>query len=167
MKKERYEETVRCYATKIYRYCLYKLNSDPHVAQDAVNEVMLILYEKWEKLTPDNIRAWLYRCADNVVKRKLSERSRHSNNTMPLEDVDDKIGYEDEYFSDEEELFKSCITLIKAELSDGEFELFKLRYLEKKGLMQICALKNVPFSTLRYRLSKIEPRVKEIIRKNF
>lgn len=168
MKKARYEETVRHYSAEIYRYCLYKLNNDPHSAQDAVNGVMLILYEKWDSLdTADNIRAWLYRCADNMVKRKLTEQSKHLRHTVPLEDTDAEVGYEDDYFSDEGELMESCINLIKSELSDEEFELFKLRYLEKKGLMQICSLKKIPFSTLRYRLSKIESKVRGIIRKNF
>jgi len=167
MKKFNYEETVRRYSPEIYRYCLYKLNNDQHTAQDAVNEVMLILYRKWESLTTDNIRAWLYRCADNMVKRKLSEQSKHARNTVPLEDIGEEVGSEDDYFSDEAELMQRCTALIKAELSEEEFELFTLRFVQKKGLSQVSTLKSIPFSTLRYRLSKIEGKVKEIIRKNF
>ena len=57
------------YYQSIYNYCYAKLNFNHTNAEDSTQEVFLILMKKQKKLNlSDNIKIWLYKTADNVVK---------------------------------------------------------------------------------------------------
>ena len=167
-----YEGIVREHSPAIYRYCLFKLNNDTHSAEDVTSEVMLLLFQKWDSLDTDgNIRAWLYRAADNLIMRKRTEIRKHQSQAIP---ADALIGLEnelslvhtDEYFSDEAELIKKCTEFTEREFGEEGKELFTLRYIEKKTLTEISAESDIPLSTLHYRLFRIEKALKKMLSKN-
>ncbi len=66
------EKIISTYYREIYSYCFVKLNYRHHSAEDCTQEVFVIFFQKHDKLeTADNIRIWLYRTADNVIKACL------------------------------------------------------------------------------------------------
>lgn len=133
-----YEGIVREHSPAIYRYCLFKLNNDSASAEDVTSEVMLLLFRKWNTLdTAGNIRAWLYRAADNLIMRKRSEIHKHQGQTVPMDELagmetELSLAHEDEYFAEEEELIKKCTELTENEFGEEGSELFILRYIKKK-----------------------------------
>lgn len=71
------------YYLSIFKYCWVKLG-DEHLAKDCTQEVFLILFKKMNKLKlSENIRAWLYRTADNVVNNYRRKRK----NTVSYEEL--------------------------------------------------------------------------------
>ena len=72
-----------CYR-EIYNYCFAKLRYDHHAAEDCTQDVFVTFFSKHEKLdTTTNIRIWLYRTADNIIKAFLR---KSGVNTVSLDD---------------------------------------------------------------------------------
>ncbi len=62
-------QAIEQYYQSIYRYCLRLLPNDIPAAQDCCQNVFLLLLEKQSELDfENNIRGWLYACADRIVK---------------------------------------------------------------------------------------------------
>lgn len=72
-----YEEITRRYYQAIYNYCQVRLK-DEYAAEDCTQDVFLLLYRKMNKIKlSENIRAWLYRTADNVIKNHRRKIKNH------------------------------------------------------------------------------------------
>lgn len=64
-----YDEIVNRYYNVILNYCKYKLYGNKEAAEDITQEVFFILYRKRNHIKMgDNIKLWLYRTADNLIK---------------------------------------------------------------------------------------------------
>ena len=60
---------IEKYYSEIFSYCYAKLGYSHHSAEDCTQEVFVVFFSKHERLDEtDNIRLWLYRTADNVIK---------------------------------------------------------------------------------------------------
>ena len=91
MNKKEFEKTAERYYRPIFNYCLVRLYVK-EAADDCTQEVFLALFRRFDELEKDNIRAWLYRTADNVMRnyrRKFS--SCDQSDELP------DIAVEDEY----------------------------------------------------------------------
>lgn len=72
------ENIIQTYYKEIYSYCFAKLSYKKHSAEDCTQEVFVIFFSKHEKLnSTDNIRLWLYRTADNVMKAYIRKNFGH------------------------------------------------------------------------------------------
>lgn len=86
-----FNEMAERYYNAIYRYCCVRLDNE-HAAKDCTQKVFLILYGKMDKLKlSKNVRAWLYRIADNVMK----SYRRKNKITVSLDNLDETT--EDNY----------------------------------------------------------------------
>ncbi len=66
---EKYEFIVEKYTRPLFQYCYYRLDENSALTEETMDDIMHLLYQKWESLDVDgNIRAWLYRVADNTIK---------------------------------------------------------------------------------------------------
>lgn len=83
---EECERIIREHYREIFNYCLAKLRFLRQAAEDCTQEIFLTLYAKRDALGDDNIRLWLYRTADNVIKAYLR---RESGGEVSLGDVPD------------------------------------------------------------------------------
>ncbi|WP_173385781.1 RNA polymerase sigma factor [Ruminococcus flavefaciens] len=71
IENEIFEMILEKYYDEILLYCLSILG-DNQSAEDCVQEVFLLLYQKRKKLYLSAvIRSWLYKTAANIVKRHL------------------------------------------------------------------------------------------------
>ena len=89
---------IEKYYREIFSYCFAKLGYSYHSAEDCTQEVFVVFFSKHERLEDtDNIRLWLYRTADNVIKTFL----RKSPPAISLEEsteamnIADSGGFED------------------------------------------------------------------------
>lgn len=65
---------------KIYNYCYSQLEYNHHAAADCTQDVFLIMLRKRKILIfSKNIKLWLYRTADNVIRSYKKKNSRNSH----------------------------------------------------------------------------------------
>ena len=167
-----YEYIVRKYTQSLYRYCYCKFKCNKNLTDETVNDVMRILFEKWDTLNfGKNIKAWLYRVADNCIKHNLSQYNRYYSHINSLEEnienkKFDNFEYYDEYFTNDL-MEEEYINRIIDSLPDDFKEIFKLRYLEKKTIAETASILGMPYSTMYLRLTKVEAAVRKEISKIF
>ena len=71
IENEIFEMILEKYYEEILLYCL-SITGEKQTAEDCVQEVFLLLYQKRRKLyLSAGIRSWLYKTAANIVKRHL------------------------------------------------------------------------------------------------
>lgn len=87
---------IEKYYAQIYRYCYVRLNHNEPAAKDCTQEIFLIMLEKQRRLNlSGNMRVWLYKTADRVMKNYIRREIRH--NHLDLEQLD--IRYDDSFAS--------------------------------------------------------------------
>lgn len=113
-----FNEIAQQYYDAIFKYCCVRLNNE-HAAKDCTQEVFLILYKKMDKLKlSENIRAWLYRTSDNVIKNYR----RKNKDSIPLDELNE-TPTEDCYSVDmpfEEIITKDEYNLLESYYINGE-----------------------------------------------
>ena len=86
-KLREFEEILQRYQKEIFGYCFKKMSFNKSWAEEVVDDVFLNLFEKWESLTiGDEIRGYLYRTADILIKKKLRCESRYYNRNVPIDE---------------------------------------------------------------------------------
>lgn len=150
------------YYTEIYRFCLSYLIKDRTSVDDCVQETFIVLYKKLtagEEII--NIRAYLYKIAQNVTNQKLRELSKY-NEHISIEEVIDLP----EFTADmtDELSFKEYSRQISDALSDKEAELFRLRYIEDLPIEVIAQMMNLSFTATGTRLHRLKKKIAVILK---
>lgn len=169
---ELYESVVRKCTPPLYRYCSYRLSFNQQLVEETVNDVMRILFIKWDTLEiTDDILRYLYRVADNCIKQARERDYEYYSVHSSFEEAMDegKIcepAYFDDYFHDidEDELF---IQKVVETLPEEYQRIFKYRYIDKKTIVKIVELTGIPYSSVRLRLMKIEEYIKCQVKNNY
>lgn len=152
------------YRIKLFNYCLARLGAR-EAADDCVQEAFIVFYNRLlggEKF--ENPRAFLYRTADNFVKRQKRESASELRHRALLEEAENIGVTDDEYFSrieliDYEECAKSLIEL----LSDEEKQLYELRYIRKTGVEEIAETLGISRPAASMRLMRLRNKVKDMV----
>ena len=167
-----FEELYKRFYAPVYKYCLVRLSFDRDSAADAADNVFMTLYEKRDRIDPgERIGMWLYRAADNYIKKAYLKAKRYYSMIDGEIDPDDPGDAElfsswDRYFKDETPE-EDMIMRIGESVPEEYRELFRLRYVEKKTLNEIAERLGVPYSTLRRRISKMDLEIRREIHKMF
>lgn len=144
---------IEKYYRELYNYFFSKLRYNRQAAEDCTQELFMILLKKHENLDENNnIRIWLYRSADNVVKtyyRKnpdinvsLEESTEAMNKPAP-----------DSFENDETDLSEW--------LTDEETELVRLYYGTDYGDRKSTAEKlGITITALYQKINKIKQKIK-------
>ena len=142
------------YYNEIYSYCFIKLKYNKHSAEDCTQEVFVIFFQKHEKLYENNIKIWLYRTADNIIKTYL--RKNTNNNTVSIENSVEAMNLADTsqfHENDESDIF-DCLT-------EEELKLVRLYYDTDYGNHKETAEKNgLTLTALYQRIHKIKQKLK-------
>ena len=169
--KKELEKVSEEYYMPIYKYCNIRLESGKSYSYDITNEVFVLLCEKWDSLRKENIRAWLYRTADNMIKEFLRKHRTQMKKIKYIEDLDDytadNLTYEqnfddtDDKSNDEDtEIYKNEI--LNA-LSDEEKELFHMFYTKKLSYEEICGKLNISKENLKKRLYRFRKKITDAV----
>lgn len=143
-----FESTVSLYYKSIYNYCLSRLE-DIHMAQDCTQEVFFVMYRKMDSLENSNIRAWLYRTADNLMKNywKVSVKKRE----ISIDEAE-SITYSDRYNEDRpfgEILDSKELAMLSEHYIDG----YDISYIARKNGKSTAAVYKM-FQRLKVKLKK-------------
>jgi RNA polymerase sigma factor (sigma-70 family) len=108
------------YYHEIYGYCYYKLNFDTNAAQECVQDTFLVMIQKKKRLNLNfNMRSWLYKTADRVIKHYWRKEKKRKLQ-VPIDEIElaDDGGLA---FVDCEQQFE-CLTKDELELLTAYYE---------------------------------------------
>lgn len=159
-----FKEAYNAYYTSIYRYCLAKLK-DNHSCDDVVQETFLVLYKKLlSGETIEYTRAFLYRTADNFIRKKYSEQKK-AQNQVPLEEIITIPSQNEDV--DERLTFEEYSRQISAALSEQDAELFSMRYIEELKIEDIADRLQMSVPAVTTRLFRMRNKLREILKAVF
>ena len=167
-----FESIVAKASAPLYKYCYCQLQYNKELAEETLNDVFCVLYKKWDSLDRgDKLMGWLYHVADLELKQTKRRHNAYYNHIEQLDDnVKQKfynIGYTDEYFLTNDLNEKEYIQQIEDSLSDDFKVIFRYRFIEKHTLMETSQHLGVPYSSLRFKIEKIEKTVRRKIAEIF
>lgn len=159
------QECYNEYRIRLFNYCLSRLDGSREAADDCVQETFVVFYDRLlDGEEFENPRAFLYRTADNFVKREKRKEAVELRREVPLEAVS-HIGVEDEEYAcrldgiDLEECAGRLISL----LSDEEKELYALRYMQKIGVEEIAGRLGISRPAASMRLVRLRNKIKDMV----
>ena len=147
MKKSVLDTIIQEQYPHILKYCCKCLHGDIHAAQDCTQEVFLLLYRKIHSLDmTKDIRPWLYRSADRVVKAYLRK------NPAPVEtDAEPET-------ADLTDIPESVFDV----LSQEERELVDA-YYSKADKQQIAKEKGITLQSLYVTMARIKKKLRKAL----
>lgn len=167
-KKLSVEHTVNdCYEKyyqSIFKYCRVRLGEFSEHAEDCVQDAFVILQRKLsEGETIEQPRAFLYRTADNFVKRTVEHYGKERTRTVELTEAENAPA--SPIISDDFDYDKLAQILI-AELSTQEQELYILKYIQRKPLKEIAEMLGIQPTAVAKRVSRLRQHIKDLIYDN-
>ena len=158
------QECYNEYRIRLFNYCLSRLDGSREAADDCVQEVFIVFYNKLldgERF--ENPRAFLYRTADNFVKRQKQNKASELKHQIPLESAAD-IGVEDEYLEKINLIdYDKCAKILLKLLTDEEKQIYDLRYIQKIGVEEIAEKLGISRPAASMRLVRLRNRIKEMV----
>ena len=152
------------YRIRLFNYCLSRLDGSREAADDCVQETFIVFYNKLlDGEEFENPRAFLYRTADNFVKRQIQKDAVESKRNVPLDEVAD-VGVNYEYLSrldliDYEETAKILLNL----LTDEEKQIYDLRYIQRIGVEDISEQLGISRPAASMRLMRLRNKIKDMV----
>ncbi len=150
------------YGSALEKYCRVRLKEAYESTDDCVQEAFCVYYKKL--LDGENIeqpKAFLYRTADNMVKRARAEFFKNATRQTPLEDAEGVATELSDEIADAIDYEKLAV-LILSSLNEKEKALYQMKYVEKKSLKEIGILLSIPPSTVANRTSRLRQKVRSL-----
>lgn len=149
------------YYQSIFKYCRVRLGEVSEHAEDCVQDAFVVLQRKLnEGETVEQPRAFLYRTADNFVKRTVEHYSKERKRTVELTEAENAPAppiISDDFDYDE------FARILIATLSEQEQELYILKYVQQKSLKEIAEILNIQPTAVAKRVSRLRQRIKDLI----
>lgn len=170
--EKEFENIVKRHHKSIYSYCLSKLNFDDYYADEVTNDVFNLLFEKWDELDlENNVLAWLYRVADNYIKKHWTKQHKNREESLEAALESGKLENNDLFYttieSDVDINVEKELEKIAHELPEELKQLFIYRIINKKTFAEICSITGLPYTTVNNRVEKAKKKVKKIIKQNY
>lgn len=152
------------YRIKLFNYCLSRLDGSREAADDCVQETFIIFYNKiLDGEEFENPRAFLYRTADNFVKRQKQKDATELRRQIPLETAAD-IGVTDEYTGKLDLIdYEECAKILLELLTDEEKQIYDLRYIKKIGVEQIAETLGISRPAASMRLMRLRSKITDMV----
>ena len=156
------KECYAQYRIKLFNYCLARLDGAREDADDCVQDSFLVLQQKLNSGEAiENPRAFLYRTADNFVKRRKAENAKAAKRQVSLEDAESSVTVDFNYLRavDETDYDLLAEELIKT-LSDDEKALYDLRFVRRTAVNDIAVILKISPAAVSMRLKRLKEKVK-------
>ena len=158
-----FEECYHEYRVKLFNYCLARLSGNREEADDCVQESFTLFYVKLKAGEEfEHPRAFLYRTAENFVKRQKEKNAKALTRNVPIDDVE--IGTETEFFQRLEEIdFEAFAERLISCLSEKEKEIYSQRYIQKMSVEEMAEKSGVSRPAMSMKLMRLRNKIKEIV----
>lgn len=149
------------YYQSIFKYCRVRLGEFSEHAEDCVQDAFVVLQRKLnEGETVEQPRAFLYRTADNFVKRTVEHYSKERKRTVELTEVENTPT--PPIISDDFD-YDAFAQILISTLTGSEQELYILKYVQRKSLKEIAEMLGIQPTAVAKRVSRLRQRIKDLI----
>lgn len=162
-----FEELCQENYKRIYKY-IFSMTGNREAAEDLIQEVFTIAYEKGEAfLKHEKPAAFLYRTARNItlthLKRQRVFAAEYLSENVARDDTDlcEKLLTESDRNIDETIYTDQVID----SLNSSKNELYKKRYIERKSIREIALEQGTSETALRMRLVRLRREIQSIVKK--
>ncbi|GAA0801900.1 RNA polymerase sigma factor [Faecalicatena orotica] len=148
--KESVDTLIQMYYGDVYAYC-YRHLFNKNVAQDITQETFLRFLKNIDSYKHiGKLKNYLYIIAKNIIKDYLKK----PDGIYPI-----NVGLETEIYDIENTMLEIEIKHVLDFLDTDERELIILRYYEDMTFADISKILDMPVSTVRYSLKKVEKKI--------
>lgn len=153
------------YRLKLFNFCLARLSGERESADDCVQEAFLVLSSKLndgEKI--ENPRAFLYRTAENFVRRRQEEMSKDTKRLVPLENATEAAASDEIYNETLDSIdFDALAEQLIATLDEDEKLLYNLRYIKNTRVDEIATILNISRPAVSMRLVRLKNKITDMV----
>ena len=153
------------YRLKLFNFCLARLSGERESADDCVQEAFLVLGSKLKNGEEiENPRAFLYRTAENFVRRRQEQIAKDTKRLVPLEKATE-AATNDEVFSDAIENidYDALAEKLMDTLGDDEKLLYNLRYIQNTRVDEIATILNISRPAVSMRLVRLKIKITQAV----
>lgn len=163
-KKEQFDaefsEIYSLYADSIFRFCLSKLNCSEENAKDCVQDTFLVFYKRLKSgETFENPRAFLYRTANNFVKKKHAEILKTLGNRALADEKREAVA-ENSSTVEINVDFKFFEAKLNELLSDEEKAIYTMRFVEEKSIDAIADKLGINKKYCTVKISRLRQKIR-------
>lgn len=158
------ESAVQQYYSEIYRFCFSRMINKNDV-EDVVQNVFVVLQEKSDDMTSENLRAWLF----SVAQRKLLEERRDEIRRSRFVSYDVEVIAKDPvltYEIVEEQISENDVCALKTRilqmLTPEERDLFEQIYEKHVNRKEVAKQLNITENALNVRVHRLKNRIKSL-----
>lgn len=149
------------YYQSIFKYCRVRLGEFSEHAEDCVQDTFVILQRKLnEGKTIEQPRAFLYRTADNFVKRTVEHYSKERTRMVDLDTAENTPA--PPIISDDFD-YDAFAQILISTLTEQEQELYILKYVQRKSLKEIAEMLGIQPTAVAKRVSRLRQHIKDLI----
>ena len=149
------------YYKSLFKYCRVRLGEFNEHAEDCVQDAFVILQRKLtEGETIEQPRAFLYRTADNFVKRTTEHYIKERKRTVDLDTAENTPAQS--IISDDFD-YDAFAQILISTLIEQEQELYILKYVQQKSLKEIAELLGIQPTAAAKRVSRLRQHIKDLI----
>ena len=168
------EELDRIYHKRMFYRCMQYVHYDRccvSIAESCVQDVLLVAYEKYDKLkNHPNIVGWLYQACDYRMIKYVTSMRKVWDHETSLEGMSEHglIPGRDEPIQRWHEVDDSATTVesMMMELSASDKELLCMHHLEGKSLNEIAAKRNTTEASVKVMLYRAREKANKILKKH-
>ena len=148
-----FDELYQRYARRLNGFFFCQLGGDEERAADAVQDVMLRLYEaRGRYRVGESVATWVFAMAYNLCKNQY-RHLEHEQNYLALLDAEPITESRVEVQMDRQQL-EEALQQVLSSLAPPLRMLFSLRYEEDLTVPQIAKIQELPEGTVKSRLHK-------------
>lgn len=164
-----FETIYNKFYKQILIYCNARLHFNRSYAEDCTEKVFETFYLKRDQFySIENIRAWLYRTADNLIKKSNQEWKKdretfHYDQSDDMEvgsDLSEVPDFENKISEEQIEKYKD---IVLSQLSPAKRELYQSRFIQKMSYKDLAVRYKISENTLRQRIFALKKEVLKLI----
>ncbi len=161
MSDDKLAHLYRTYAPVIYARCR-RILDDARAAEDATQETFLRVHRHLAK-APDSREAlrWIYRIATNYCLNELRDRVARP---MPVDDLEDAIGAQEERMLDEV-IDRDLVVRLLARVSPETGEIAWLHHVDGLDQNEVAQLLGISRRTVVNRLARLKDVAHSYVRR--
>lgn len=160
---EKLQQAYSMYGVLLTKYCTVRLGEAIASVDDCIQNAFLIYYNKiLNGETIENPKAFLYRVADNMVKRCVSEYYSDAKRRADLETAENiSVDESFEHTADLDYDYLKEVLINK--LSEDEQLLYQQKYVQRLSLKELGAYYSIKPAAVANRTSRLRTKIKSLI----
>ena len=160
--KKEFERTYMDLSLQIFRHCYFRI-SDRERAKEIAQDVFM---RTWDYIclgnNIDNMKAFVYKVANNLLINELERRKRHSSLDAMNEDVNFEPPSDIDESTIEQEAEAKMMFGKLAQLDPDHKELILLRYVDGLSIKEIAEATGEDENNISVKLHRIIKKLKEL-----